>query len=256
MVTLRIQNLAFSYDAHPVFSGVDMDIEKGEVVSVVGKNGAGKSTLLKCINHILRPSCGTVYVDLQDIAKLPSRTRAQKIGYLSQKNESLFPITVFETVLTGRYPYSPIRFTRHDEEIAAEIMSAMGLEEFAQRSFDRLSGGEQQQVLIARALAQKADVLLFDEPTSSLDLRHQLDIMHKIRSVAHDKGMTVVMAIHDINLAAVFSDRVIVVHNGRIVLSGTPSEALTESTLKEVFGVGAKIYDHNGVPHIVILPDA
>ena len=255
MVALRIHDLAFHYDAHPVFSGVEIEIEKGEVVSIVGKNGAGKSTLLKCINHILTPSCGTVFVDSQDVATLPSRTRARKIGYLSQKNESLFPTTVFETVLAGRYPHSPIRFTRRDEQIVAETLSAMGLGEFAQRPMDHLSGGEQQQVLIARALAQNADVLLFDEPTSSLDLRHQLDIMHALHRVASERNITAVIAIHDLNLAAAFSDRMIVMHDRKIFASGAPSAVLTTGTLNEAFGVDVKVYDHGGVPHVVVLAD-
>jgi len=240
VVTVRIENLGFSYKSHPVFAGIDVSINKGEVVSIVGKNGAGKSTLLKCINRVLKPSCGTVYLDSHDIAKLSLRCTARKIGYLSQKNENLFSATVFETVLAGRYPHSPLRFTKRDEEVVAKTLSAMGLGEFAQRTFDHLSGGEQQQVLIARALAQRADVLLFDEPTNSLDLRHQLDIMQAIHSVAQNKGITTVVAIHDLNLAAAFSDRIIVVHEKKIFAVGKPSEVLTFETLKKVFGVDVK----------------
>jgi iron complex transport system ATP-binding protein len=253
MVTVRVEGLEFRYNAHPVFAGVNVAIEKGEVVSIVGCNGAGKSTLLKCMNHILEPVKGRVVIGGEDLDRMHFRERARRLGYLSQKGEQLFPTTVFEVVLTGRYPHSPVRFTRRDEQIVAEVLAMMELGAFADRPFDRLSGGEQQQVLIARALAQGAEVLLFDEPTSSLDLHHQLGIMQLIRHIAHHKHITPIVAIHDLNLAAGFSDTVLVVHDKGIYAAGRPAEVLTVETLREVFGVEAKVYDHGGIPHIVMV---
>jgi iron complex transport system ATP-binding protein len=253
MVTLRINGLTFGYRSHPVFAGITLTVERGHVLSIVGRNGAGKSTLLKCINHVLKPSQGSVFIGGDEVGRMSSHNRAQRFGYLPQKNEYLFPTTVFEAVLNGRYPHSPVRFTRRDEEVTAEVLAMMELEEFAGRHFDHLSGGEQQQVLIARALVQGADVLLFDEPTNNLDLRHQLHIMRIIRTIAHDKQMISVLAIHDLNLAAAFSDSVIVIHDGAIFAAGRPSDVFTGETLKTVFGVDVRIYDHNGVPHIVMI---
>ncbi len=250
---LRIENISFSYPSTPVLDGITLHVSQGEVVAVVGKNGAGKSTLLKCINHIIKPAAGGIYVNELDIEKVACLERARKIGYLSQKSEHVFPMTVFEVVLMGRYPYSPFRFTRHDEEIVAGILAQMELGNLANRTFDRLSGGEQQQVLIARALAQEADVLLFDEPTNNLDLRHQLEIMQLIRRVAKEEGKTSLIAIHDLNLAASFADRVIIIHQNKIFSAGTPAEVLTEGSLSHVFGVAVKIYNHNGIPHIVLM---
>ncbi len=252
MVELRIAGLAFRYAAKPVFSDIDIDIGKGEVVSLVGRNGAGKSTLLKCINHILTPAVGAVFIGDDDVRHLSHRDRARRFGYLPQKTEYLFPTTVFDVVLGGRYPHSPVRFTRHDEQIAAETLEMMGLAPFAERTFDHLSGGEQQQVLIARALVQGAEVLLFDEPTNNLDLRHQLQIMETIREVARGREMTSVIAIHDLNLAAAFSDKVVVLADGAVFAAGTPPEVFMRETLRQAFGVDVKIYDHSGVPHIVI----
>ena len=250
---LRIENVSFSYPSTPVLEGITLHVSPGEVVAVVGKNGAGKSTLLKCINHIIKPSDGVIYVNELDIEKAALLERARTIGYLSQKSEQVFPMTVFEVVLMGRYPYSPYRFTRYDEEIAARILAQMELGSLASRTFDRLSGGEQQQVLIARALAQEADVLLFDEPTNNLDLRHQLEIMQRIRWIAKEEGKTALIAIHDLNLAASFADRVVMIHQNRIFSMGKPAAVLTEESLSLVFGVAVKIYHHNGIPHIVLV---
>jgi iron complex transport system ATP-binding protein len=253
MVTLRINGLTFGYRSHPVFAGITLTVERGHMLSIVGRNGAGKSTLLKCINHVLKPSQGSVFIGGDEVGRMSSHNRAQRFGYLPQKNEYLFPTTVFEAVLNGRYPHSPVRFTRRDEEVTAEVLAMMELEEFAGRHFDHLSGGEQQQVLIARALVQGADVLLFDEPTNNLDPRHQLQIMRLIRSIAHGRKITSLLAIHDLNLAAAFSDKVMVVHNGAVYAAGTPCEVFTVETLRNVFGIDVKIYDHHGVPHIVML---
>ncbi|MBN1129870.1 MAG: ABC transporter ATP-binding protein, partial [Chitinispirillaceae bacterium] len=147
MVTVTIDGLSFAYTSHPVLSNITLHIEKGEVTSIVGRNGAGKSTLLKCINCILKPSSGTVFVNEENVAAMNLLKRAQRFGYLAQKSDYLFSTTVFDVVLTGRYPYSPVRFTRSDERITAEVLTMMELDAFAHRSFNHLSGGEQQQVL-------------------------------------------------------------------------------------------------------------
>jgi len=250
-VILRIEDVSFSYPSAAALDGITLHVSRGEVVAIVGKNGAGKSTLLRCINHIITPTAGSVYVNERNIEKVSFLERARIIGYLSQKSEHVFPMSVFEVVLMGRYPYSPYRFSKHDEEIVAGILSRMGLGSLANRTFDRLSGGEQQQVLIARALAQETDVILFDEPTNNLDLQHQLEVMQLIRRIAKDEGKTALIAIHDLNLGASFADRVIIIHQKKIYSAGTPMEVFTEETLSQVFGVSVKIYNHGGIPHIV-----
>jgi iron complex transport system ATP-binding protein len=253
MVTLTVDGVEYRYHDRPVFSDISLSISTGEVVSVIGRNGIGKSTLIKCINHILSPYKGTVLIDDSDVAHMAQRKRARRFGYLSQKNEQLFPSTVFDVVLTGRYPHSPLKFTRRDEEITAGVLTMMELDTFALRPFNHLSGGEQQQVLIARALTQEADVLLFDEPTNNLDMKHQLQIMGLIRKLAREQNITSILAIHDLNFAASFSDRVIVLHNGKVFANGTPVEVFTPDMVQEVFGVTVKIYDHHGVPHLAVV---
>jgi len=253
MVTLTVDGVEYGYNDQPVFSDISLSISTGEVVSIIGRNGAGKSTLIKCINHILSPHKGTVLIDGSDVAYMAQRKRAQRFGYLSQKNEQLFPSTVFDVVLTGRYPHSPLKFTRKDEEITADVLVMMELDTFAGCPFNRLSGGEQQQVLIARAITQEADVLLFDEPTNNLDLKHQLQIMRLIRKFSREQNITSILAIHDLNFAASFSHRVIVLHNGKVFANGTPVEVFTPDMVQEAFGVPVKIYDHHGVPHLAVV---
>lgn len=252
MVTIKVDGLEFCYGQHPVFSNVALRVDSGQVVSIVGRNGAGKSTLLKCINMILKPAKGVVLINQTPVASMNQRQRARQIGYLAQKSEQLFPSTVFDTVLTGRFPHSPVRFTQQDEEITAEVLEMMGLGKYAHRQFNRLSGGEQQQILIARALTQGADILLFDEPTNNLDLQHQLQIMHLIRKLAREKGIISILAIHDLNFAAAFSDTVVLVHNGTVFAHGTPAAVFTKENILEAFGVEVKIYDHHGILHIAI----
>ena len=254
MVTLSVDGVEYRYGDQPVFSDISLSINSGEVISVIGRNGAGKSTLIKCINHILSPHKGTVLIDDEDVAHMTQRKRARRFGYLSQKSEQLFPSTVFDVVLTGRYPHSPFKFTRNDEAITARVLAMMELDSFSDRSFNRLSGGEQQQVLIARALAQEAEVLLFDEPTNNLDLQHQLRIMGLIRKLSRERHITSVLAIHELNFAASYSDRVIVLHNGTILANGNPMEVFTAEMVREAFGVPVKIYYHHGAPHIALLP--
>lgn len=254
MVTLTVDGVEYRNGDQSVFSDISLSINSGKVISVIGKNGAGKSTLIKCINHILSPHRGTVLIDGNDVAHMAQRKRALRFSYLSQKSEQLFPSTVFDVVLTGRYPHSPLKYTRRDEEITAGVLAMMELDAFAGRQYNHLSGGEQQQVLIARALAQEADVLLFDEPTNNLDLQHQLRIMELIQKLSHERNIISILAIHELNFAASYSDRVIVLHDGKIVANGNPMAVFTADMVNEAFGVPVKIYYHHGAPHIALLP--
>ncbi|MCX7725510.1 MAG: ABC transporter ATP-binding protein [Chitinispirillaceae bacterium] len=251
MVTLEICNLRFDYPSRNILNGLSFTVTKGEIVSFVGRNGAGKSTLLKCINNLISPSEGVVLIDSTDVKSMKLIDRGKRFGYLSQQNDFLFSTTVFETVLNGRYPHSPLNITKKDKEITAEVIAEMGLQNFALRQINTLSGGELQMVLIARAIAQGAKVLLFDEPTNNLDLKHQIEIMKLIRSLAKEKKITVLMAIHDLNLASSFSDKILILHNSKVFSYGNPAEVFTIETIKEVFGVTVRIYDHHGCPHIV-----
>lgn len=236
---LQIQNLEFSYASDSVLDNVTLELAAGEVLGVIGPNGAGKSTLLRCINQLLKPDDGSVFVDGDRIANLSREEIAQEIGYIPQEEQSTFPTTVFDTILQGRKPYVSWRPTEADERIVADVLETLGLEDFAMRSIDELSGGQRQKVIIGRALVQEASLLLFDEPTNSLDIRHQLEVLDVIQQQVNE-GTAAVMAIHDLNLAARYSDKIAMVHEGEIVAAGPPS-ILTPEKINEVYSVKATV---------------
>ncbi len=249
---LEIKNLSFDYNDTRIFEGVSINVEKYCILSVVGPNGAGKTTLLKCVTGILRPGSGKVLVEGQDTLLMRCRDLARYIGYVPQNIPVKFPASVFETVLAGRRPHISWRPSRTDLERTAEIIEEMNLADLAMRDMGRLSGGQAQKVLLARALAQDTPYLLLDEPTSSLDLRHQLELLETIAKLAGNKGLGVMMAMHDLNLASRFSDTIMMLHQGKIFCSGKPSEVMTSENIAEVYGVEAAVRRENG--HLQIQP--
>lgn len=247
---LEINGACFSYGSRPALKNVTMSIEEGEMVSIVGPNGSGKSTLLKCINRILKPE-GTILVDGADLARVKSRDLAKLLGYVPQSINHSFPATVFDTVLLGRKPYVDWSISSEDIEIVSNIISLMGLKGMALRQSNELSGGERQKVFMARALAQEPEVLLLDEPTSNLDMRHQLEVLNIVKSMAEKKKMAAIMAIHDLNLAAQFSDRLIFLENGTIYDAGTPAEVITVENMRRIYGVEVDIINNSRHLHII-----
>ncbi len=251
---LEIKGISFSYGSHPALRDVSFKVEKGEVVSLVGPNGSGKTTLLKCINKILKPKGGVIFLKGDDIKRMDLGRLARFIGYVPQGASYAFPLTVFDTVLLGRKPHISWRVSGRDKEIVTEIILSMGLEGLALRQFNELSGGERQKVLIARALAQEPEVLLLDEPTSNLDLRHQLEVMELIRSLVRERGIAAIIAIHDLNLASRFSDRMILMKKGEVFAIGKPEEILTPENIKEVYGIKALVINNPGLSKPYLIP--
>lgn len=247
---LKIENLSFDYGGLPVLEGVSETVEKGSVLSLVGPNGAGKTTLLKCIVRILTPVGGRILVDGRDVHRMPRKEMAKHVGYVPQSMPARFPTTVFETVLAGRRPYIAWRPSPDDLERTARIIEEMDMGNLASRDMDRLSGGQVQKVLLARALAQDTPYLLLDEPTSSLDLRHQLEILELISNLSKIKNRGIMMAMHDLNLSARFSDTILMLHAGRIFCKGSPSEVMTSENIAAIYGVEAQIRKENGYIHI------
>ncbi|HHO49215.1 MAG TPA: ABC transporter ATP-binding protein [Desulfobacteraceae bacterium] len=243
---LKVMNLYFNYNDTRVLEGIVANVEKGRVLSIVGPNGTGKTTLLKCIAGILKPAAGTVVIDGHDADGMARRELAKHLGYVPQSMPVRFPATVFETVLAGRRPYIAWRPSRDDLERTAEIIEEMNLADLAMRDIDQLSGGQAQKVLLARALAQDTLYLLLDEPTSNLDLRHELEMLEVIITLAKRKDMGVLMAMHDLNLSARFSDTILMLYQGKIFCSGKPSEAMTPENIREVYGVEAAVRQENG----------
>ncbi len=241
---LTVRGIKFHYPGRPVLDDASFSVEAGEVLTILGTNGTGKTTLLKCINLILKPMAGTVLVGEESVSKLSRNALAQKIGYVEQQR-STSRATVFNTVLLGRKPYIRWDITQNDMEIASQALETLGLSDYALRYLDELSGGELQKVILARALAQQPQVLLLDEPTSSLDLKNQLEVVNIIRHITRERGIAAVVAMHDLNLALRFADRFILIKDKSIFAAGGP-EVITPMNIESVYSVPVMITSHNG----------
>ena len=238
---LRINKLSFNYKSIVALKDVDLKLDLNEVLSIVGPNGSGKSTLLKCIDRILKPKQGAVLIDGRDVASIRLDELSKIIGYVPQTSTSTFPFTVFDIVLMGRKPYIRWSVTEKDREVVAEILNYLGISALAARYLNELSGGEQQKVIVARALAQQPQILLLDEPTSNLDIKHQLEVLGIIKGLSRSRQLSVVMAMHDLNLASRFSDKMIMLKQGSIFAVGTPKSVITEENIESVYGVKSQV---------------
>ncbi|MDR2699939.1 MAG: ABC transporter ATP-binding protein [Nitrososphaerota archaeon] len=251
-MNITVQGLTFSYHSTPTLNNVSMQIQEAEVLGMVGPNGSGKSTLLKCINKILEPKQGKILLNQQPITKISRIEIAKTMGYVPQSainnNEN---ISVFEMVLMGRRPHITWQSSEKDEEKVWKALTTLSIEKLAMRNFYELSGGEQQRVLVARSIAQEAKVLLLDEPTSNLDIRHQLEVMDLTRKIVLTKKLTVVIAIHDLNLAARFCDKVIMMKDGKIFVIGETKSVLTADNISKVYGVEVEINCCKNTVHII-----
>ena len=250
---LQVHELTFSYGAQRIFKDVSLQLAKGHIVCVAGPNGTGKTTLVKCIAGIFKPQAGSVSIDGVDVRHMDRRAIASSLGYVPQSILAKFPATVFEAVLSGRRPHMSWRPSPADMEKAAEKLAQLGLEHLAMRDMACLSGGQAQKVMLARALAQETPYLLLDEPTSSLDVRHQLDILETIAALACEKGLGVLMIVHDLNLAARYCDHMLMLHQGGVYASGRPEEVITAKTMADVYGVQADIRHNYGHVFVHVL---
>jgi iron complex transport system ATP-binding protein len=246
---LSVNEITFRYNSHPVLLDVTFELPRGEIMAVLGVNGAGKSTLLKCVNRVLRPQGGSVLVEGTDLLRLSGDAVARRIGYVPQRYGD-DQVTVFDAVLLGRKPHIRWAATDRDMRVVERVLTSMGLEDYALRPLSTLSGGEAQKVIIARALAQEPKVLLLDEPTSSLDLRNQLDVMNLVSTVVRTEGVSAVVAIHDLNLALRFADRFLILKDGVIHAMG-PKEALNPEIIEQVYGVHSILRIVEGYPVII-----
>lgn len=236
---LLAQDLQVTLEGNHILKGVTLEAGAGELVGVIGPNGSGKSTLLKCLYRQLPPQGGAVYLNGRDLAEENRRESAKKIGVVAQHNDKGFDFTVLDMVLLGRSPHKkPLeRDTQQDYAIAKEALREVGLEELAHRSMATLSGGERQRVILARALAQQTPCLILDEPTNHLDVQYQLQLMELVKGLSR----TVVAALHDLNLAAMYCQKLYLLEEGRVVAQGTPEEVLTPARIGAVYGVGAEV---------------
>ena len=246
---LEISNLKFSYKNKEIFNQIDFTLESNEILSILGPNGVGKTTLLKCINRILRPQGGSILVENQDIMNIKRIEIAKKLGYVPQRNETV-RITVFDAILLGRKPHIKWDVSNKDISLVNSAMKKLNMEDLSLRYLDELSGGELQKVGIARAIVQEPKILLLDEPTSSLDLKNQQEILYLLSEIVDGHDVSVIMTMHDINSALRFSDKFIFLKGGMIDSVGG-HDIITPKLIKEVYGVDVYIKEHDGYPFVI-----
>lgn len=241
-----VEDLYHSYPGKDVLKGVSLSLKETEIMCVVGPNGSGKSTLVKCVDGLQTPHSGRILLNGENALGLSRLEIARLIGYVPQSSSQLFSSSVFDTVLMGRKPYYSWRCSDEDIDIVANTLQLMELDSLAMDNFNNLSGGQQQRVLIARALAQMPELLLLDEPTSALDISHQLEVMEIIHDLVRTKKISVMMVIHDLNLASRYADSILMLFEGRVYATGSAKDTLTQSNIEEVYGVEAGIHDLDG----------
>lgn len=255
MPMMNTKQIAVSFDGKQVLKNITLNVEKGQMISILGPNGSGKSTFLKVLSRNLKPDQGSVYLDGHDLLELKAKVVAKKMAVLPQSPQAPKDLTVRDLVEYGRYPHQSWwqGRSKEDDDCVNWALLETGLENMSERIVSTLSGGERQRVWIAMALAQKPEVLLLDEPTTYLDICHQLEIMELLAEFNRVHKITVAMVLHDINHAARYSDRIVVVHQGQVFAVGEPKDVITAHTLRTVFGVESEItIDHLGKPVVLI----
>lgn len=246
---LRVEGMEFSYKSDKVLDDITFHIDRGETVSLLGPNGVGKTTLMKCINRILAPSKGAVYLDGEDLVGMDKRKISLNIGYVSQRGETS-RLTVFDSVLLGRRPHIDWDVTAKDISITSRVIHLVGLDDLSMKYVDEISGGEYQLVQIARALVQQPRIILLDEPTSNLDLCNQHMIMHMVSGLVSYNEMAAIMTIHDLNLAIRHSNKFIMMKDGRIFAVGD-KEIITPENIKSVYNIDSYVEYVRGYPMVM-----
>lgn len=241
--TLTTRKLTLSYDKNSVIGSLDLAIPTGQITALVGPNGCGKSTLLRGLARLLKPQSGTVYLDGKAIAQLPTKEVAKHISILPQNPTAPEGLTVRELIAQGRYPHQSWlqQWSQEDERMLKQAIVMTNLVTLAERPLDTLSGGQRQRAWIAMTLAQNTDILLLDEPTTFLDLAHQIEVLDLLNDLNCDYGRTIVMVLHDLNLACRYANNLIALRNGQVFAQGSVKQVMTETMLKEVFGLDSLI---------------
>ena len=241
---LQADNLSLGYNGHNIIEALSLSVPQNKIFGLIGPNGSGKTTLLRALAGLMKPRGGAVYLRGSSINQLDSQKRARMVGWVPQREALAWPLTVGETVQLGRAPHRGwfLPYTHQDSLVVSRALQQTELVSLQDRPIDKLSGGEFQRVLIARALAQEPDLLLLDEPTANLDVHHQIQVLDLVQGLVQQGDLTVVMAIHDLNLAARYCDRLVLLHEGELQGIGGPEEVLTPENLRKVFGIEAKLY--------------
>ena len=254
--TLAAEGLSLAYGDRTIVEDLDLRIPAGKITAIIGANGCGKSTLLRALARLLTPVAGRVLLDGADLHSRPSKEVARTLGLLPQSPIAPEGIAVTDLVGRGRHPYQKLlaRWSAHDYQVVAESLEATGTADLADRSVDELSGGQRQRVWIAMALAQETDILLLDEPTTFLDVAHQVEVLDLLTDLNRERGTTIVMVLHDMNMAARYADHIFAMRGGRVVADGTPADIMTDELIRTVFDLDCLVIADpvSGTP--IVLP--
>lgn len=243
--TLVVQDLRAAYADQTILSGLSLDVPSAQITAIVGANACGKSTLLRCMSRLLVPLRGSILIDGKSVHHMPPRTLARQLGLLPQSPVAPDGITVIDLVSRGRHPHQGLfaRWDKEDDAAVATALEATATADLAERAMDELSGGQQQRVWIAMALAQQTDILLLDEPTTFLDISHQIEVLDLLTDLNRERGTTIVMVLHDLNLAARYADFLVALARGTIHSSGPAASVLTEDMVRDVFGLDSRVLE-------------
>lgn len=253
---IRLQEVSFSYEKSPVLRDIALDIQRGEFVGVIGPNGAGKSTLLKLMGGILQTDRGQCSFKGHNLGSYKRKELARSISWLPQENSMVFPFRVLEVILMGRHPYlSALTFEgAEDFRIARRAMDLTDTSDFADRFYNEISGGEKQRVMIAAALTQESEMMLLDEPTVSLDIKYQIEILTILQRLNSDAGLTLALALHDLHLASKYCSRLVLLDQGKIVKDGPPHLVLQKAILEKVYGIEIRIVSDPDDGSLMVFP--
>ncbi len=255
-MSVEIKNLGFSYDKKEILKGVDLAAKNGEFVGILGPNGCGKSTLLKNILKIVRPNCGVINIENRALNEYPLKQLAKILGFVPQRSVLNAPLLVEDIVFMGRFCHLRNQFSGYDEQDTKkvdEIIQMLDIKHFAKRIAASLSGGEFQRVLLARALVSEPKILLLDEPTSALDLNYAIEMLKICKKLTKQLNLLSIVVLHDLNLASLFCDRIVMLKDGRVRYDGVAKELYTSEILKEIYGLECEVIEHKGSPFVVPL---
>jgi iron complex transport system ATP-binding protein len=254
-LSVRFEDMSFGYDEKMILEHIDLEISEPGLLCILGPNGVGKTTIVKCINKLLKPKAGHVYLNGRDVSTMSLLEIAQILAFVPNSQQTVFSMTVPEAILMGRHPRAGWSTSERDIKVVDAAIDLMGLQEFSQRDIRQLSAGQTQRVLIARGLVQEPDVLILDEPTSNLDVKYQMDVMRFLKAYARDRQIIVIMVCHDLNITAAYADRVVLMYGKGVYADGTAEEVLTAENIKNVYKVDAEVSVRNGIPQVHLIPE-
>ena len=251
---IELKDVSYSYgqDSKPVIHDVNLTITEPGLYCIIGPNGVGKSTMIKCINKIFKPSSGQVLLNDKDTKEMSLKEVSQHIGYVPVQTMDVFSMPVVDAILLGRQNRNKWKTTDEDLQLVTRVMKMLGIEDFAMRGFNELSAGQHQKVALARGLVQQTEVLLLDEPTANLDVKHQVYVTELLRGLAIQDNKIIIMISHDLNISAKYAHKVIVMEGGTVIQVGDPSEIITEELINKVYNVECRIVEDEGRPHVIL----